>query len=239
MNDAPSFGWFDPNDAGGDFNVQAFVVRQLLSSVHTASIVQIQAVKDINGNPVSTPGNLAPVGLVDMLIIVNMIDSQGNPTVHSAISNVPYLRIQGGLNAIICDPQVGDIGIALFAERDISSVKKTQQLSNPGSWRRFDYADGLYLGGILNKTPNQYVQFTPTGINVVDKNKNTIAMSPSGITITDDNQNTITMAAGGITINQVLFDNSSAFNINTHSHSQGADNHGDTEQNVSAPISGS
>jgi hypothetical protein len=37
----------------------------------------------------------------------------------------------------------------------------------PGSARQYDFADGMYLGGILNGTPEQFVQFNADGIRVV------------------------------------------------------------------------
>jgi hypothetical protein len=80
---------------------------------------------------------------------------------------VPYFRIQGGQNAIIVDTQVGDIGMAAFASRDISAVVANKTAANPGSFRRFDWADALYLGGFLGAAPTQYVQFTGSTLNIV------------------------------------------------------------------------
>ena len=64
------------------------------------------------------------------------------------------------------DPQVGDIGVAMFADRDISSVTANRAQANPGSRRRFDMSDGLYFGGVLNGLPMQYVQFSAAGITI-------------------------------------------------------------------------
>jgi hypothetical protein len=80
---------------------------------------------------------------------------------------LPYLRIQGGVNAVIIDPQPGDIGIAVFASRDITNVKSTKAQANPGSFRMHDFSDGMYLGGLLNGVPSQYVQFSSDGISIV------------------------------------------------------------------------
>ena len=46
-----------------------------------------------------------------------------------------------------------------FASRDISTVKNTKAVSNPGSQRTYDWSDGLYLGGFINGAPTQYLQF--------------------------------------------------------------------------------
>jgi hypothetical protein len=95
-----------------------------------------------------------------------MADSAGNTKPHKTIFKCPYLRIQGGANAIILDPQVGDIGIAVFADRDITTATKTKAQSPPSSRRKFSMADGLYLGGVLNGTPTQFVRFSTTGIEI-------------------------------------------------------------------------
>ena len=119
-------------------------------------------------------GDLSPVGFVDIMPLVNQIDGKGNPTPHVTIYNIPYLRLQGGTNALILDPQVGDIGIAVFASRDISKIKSTKAQANPGSGRSYDFADGLYLGGVLNAVPQQYVRFSSSGIEIVSPTKITL-----------------------------------------------------------------
>jgi hypothetical protein len=42
---------------------------------------------------------------------------------------VPYFRVQGGADAIIIDPKVGDLGIAVFCSRDITGVKRSKEAS--------------------------------------------------------------------------------------------------------------
>ena len=86
---------------------------------------------------------------------------------------------------MILDPQVGDIGVCVFASRDISAVKAAPQAAadnaasgrggaNPGSARTFNFADGLYLGGVLNGVPEQFVQFHAAGIRVFSPTKITL-----------------------------------------------------------------
>jgi hypothetical protein len=140
------------------FNAISFVVNQLLGERSTATLVQIKAV--------TNAGDLSPVGFVDVLPLVNQLDGDGNAVPHGVVHGLPYFRMQGGTNAIILDPQVGDIGMAVFADRDISSVKANKGQANPGSMRRSDKADGMYIGGFLNGTPTQYVQFSEAGIRI-------------------------------------------------------------------------
>lgn len=145
-----------PTDQWGDYNNLAFLVGQLLSRIQTAMPVRIVSC--------TNAGGVSPVGFVDVLPLVQQIDNNGIPTPHTTVYNLPYARLQGGANAVIIDPQAGDIGIAVFASRDISGVKTSKGQAVPGSYRKFSFADGMYIGGILNGTPTQYVQFSAAGI---------------------------------------------------------------------------
>lgn len=147
-----------PASTWGEYNKLMFVVQQALGRMQTATLVRVDAV--------TNSGGVSPVGLVDITPLVNQIDGQGVATPHVTIHNVPYLRIQGGTNAIILDPQVGDIGLCVFASRDISKVKATRKRANPGSFRQYSFSDGMYLGGMLNAAPTQYVQFSAAGITL-------------------------------------------------------------------------
>jgi hypothetical protein len=115
---------------------------------------------------VTNGGGVAAAGFVDILPLVNQIDGAGNAIPHGTIFRCPYFRLLGGGNAVILDPQVGDIGLAVFADRDISSVVANQAVANPGSNRKFDMADGIYVGGLLGAAPTQYVQFSAAGIKI-------------------------------------------------------------------------
>lgn len=138
-------------DAGGDFNELAFVFQQLAAAMATSQPVLVQAV--------------GADGLtVDIQPMVAQIDGAGNATPHGIIHNVPVLRVQGGTNGIIVDPVAGDIGMAVMANRDISSVKANKAPSNPGSRRQFDWSDAIYIPGILNLTPLQFVRVGGAGI---------------------------------------------------------------------------
>lgn len=152
------FGFQNPGGSSGDYNAQAFVIQQHMRRMNTSTLVKV-----VN---VTNAGELSPVGFVDIQPMVDLVDGDNNRIPHGVIYKCPYFRLQGGANAIILDPQAGDIGIALFADRDISSVIANKGQAAPGSARRFDMADGLYIGGCLNGTPTQYVRFSSAGIEL-------------------------------------------------------------------------
>lgn len=155
MNDQAYAGAQNLFSASSEYNQIDFIVRSILGRAATATLVQVKTV--------TNTGEVAPVGLLDVQPMVAQLDGNGQATPHGIIHNVPYLRLQGGANAVIMDPQVGDIGIAVFGSHDLSSVKANKATANPGSRRRFDMADALYIGGVLNGTPQQYLRFTSTG----------------------------------------------------------------------------
>ncbi|OYV51346.1 MAG: hypothetical protein B7X10_00790 [Burkholderiales bacterium 21-58-4] len=170
MSESGYQGAFNTRTGLGAFNTQLFLIRRVLAEAHTAALVQIVSC--------TNAGTDSAVGFVDVQPLVDQLDGTGKPVPHGQLHSLPYLRMQGGANAVILDPQPGDIGIAIFAERDISRVKANKAQAAPGSLRKFDMADGLYLGGVLNGVPTQYVQFSPTGISIVTPNN--IDMTASG-----------------------------------------------------------
>lgn len=148
-----------------DFNSMHFVVQQATRLMSTATLVQVKKV--------SNAGEVAAVGHVDVLPLVNLMDGANNATSHGTVYNLPYYRLQGAGKGIILDPKVGDIGMAVFADRDISAVKKNKARSNPGSRRRFDMADGMFLGSFLGAPPTSYLQFKDDGSIVLSPDNGT------------------------------------------------------------------
>lgn len=146
-----------PSDFDSEQNGLNFAIQQAMLKLQTSLPVRVMAVRN---------AGLAPVGQVDIQVLVDMVDGQGNTVQHGTISNVPYFRLQGGTNAVIVDPSPGDIGMACFCSRDISAVKSVRDAAPPGSWRSHDFSDALYLGGFLNGTPTSYIQITEGGILV-------------------------------------------------------------------------
>lgn len=162
-----------PSDVADDYAATRFIIQSLLARVSTCTLVRVVAC--------SNSGGLTSVGTVDVQPLVNQIAGDGAAWPHGQLYKLPYCRLQGGANAIILDPQPGDIGLVAFASRDISVIKtptgktKAAQATtrgiNPGSARKFNMADGLYIGGLLNAAPEQYVIFNADGIEVVSPTK--------------------------------------------------------------------
>lgn len=135
-----------------------FIISSIVNRIQTVTLVQVKAVKATG---------VSPVGTVDVQPMVAQLDGNGGIHPHGTIYNIPYFRLQGGANAVVIDPKVGDIGMCGFCSRDISAVKNNKAPSPPQSHRKYDYADGLFFGGFLNGTPSQYIYFKDGGIDIV------------------------------------------------------------------------
>lgn len=202
------FGTAPPQLEDDPFNITQFMIQQwVMNNVSTAKLVKVVSC--------TNSGGLTRAGTVVVQPLLNQMTAQRNPIAHGQLFALPYLRAQGGVNAVIIDPVAGDIGVAIFCDRDITALKNalqagTTSLQNPGSFRAYDWADGLYLGGFLNGAPTQYVRFTDAGLDIVSPS--TITVRAPAITL--DGDVTITGATTG--------DGEGTFNniaVSTHVHS--------------------
>lgn len=152
------YGQETPGSIASEYNMLAFVVRQLIAKIQTITLVKVISC--------TNAGELALAGTVAVQPLVYQMTGNRVAVDHGVIYDVPYLRVQGGNTAFIIDPAPGDIGICGFCSRDISNVKKARGPATPGSLGMFDYADGLYWGGVLNGLPSQYVRASADGLEL-------------------------------------------------------------------------
>lgn len=186
--DKTNYGALYKAENGSEWNDLQFFIRRCLMQQNTSLPAKVLTVSG---------GGLAPVGFVSIEILVSQVTGNNETVSNPKISNVPYCRVQGGKNAVIIDPEPGDIGIAVFCQRDISSVKRSKKTSPPGSHRVFSMSDAIFVNTCLNGTPEQYIKFDGSGIAVY---------SPTKITCTApeilmEAENSITMTAQNVTIN--------------------------------------
>lgn len=242
-----------PSDSNSDFDVTCFIVRQMMSQLETMKLVKVTAVT-------GGGGAIAKAGTVSVQLLVNQLDGAGNSTPHGIVHGIPWWRLQGGTGAVICDPVVGDIGYVLCADRDISNVKTAVEAgksaqTNPGSFRKYSVSDGIYVGGCLNDIPAQYLAFTADGMLWTDKSGNVLKSTSAGFEMTPAggifkiNGNAIVtgnLQLGGGVLNQAgsrytgtistagdLI--AGTISVKSHTHTQPADSHGDTEQPTNPP----
>lgn len=233
MAEEKGYGYLYPDGQSSPPGSQDFFVRMILNRISTATEVKIVSC--------TNAGGLSPVGFVDVQPLVNQVDGNNQAVPHGVVHTLLYFRLQGGKNAIIIDPEPGDIGLAVFCDHDISSVKASKSQANPGSSRRFDMADGVYVGGNLNGTPSQYVQFSGAGITITSPTAVTVNAPSATVNCATSNVNatgsaavtapSISLGAAGQSL--LAFVTSafqSLFNSHTHPDPQGGNTSPPTQQ---------
>lgn len=158
-------------------NQLEFLIKTLTRDMSTAIPVIVTAVQT---------GDTNAAGYVDARPLVAQIDAWGNSLPMASIHHLPYFRLQAGRAAVVIDPVVGDIGLAIFAQSDCSAIKQGQsETVQPGSWRKFDQADGFYVGGFLNTSIDTYVRLAQDGTVKVKAPGNMTIDAPT-VTYTGD-----------------------------------------------------
>lgn len=179
-------------------NQEMYLIERMLARVNVATLVKVVAVH---------PGADNAAGTVDVLPLVDMVDGAGAPTRHTTVYGLPYAQLQGGGYAFVCQPVAGDIGVCLFADSDISSVKSALKEATPGSQRKFSMSDGIYLMG-WNPTsaPSKYVKVDGAGVHVVGNTDVTGSVDSDtsykvkGIKVIGEQQPNIPAPTGGGTV---------------------------------------
>ena len=171
-------GQQEPTDSNSEWDVITFMIAQALAQLEIMLPVQVVAVHPGSGSPPAA-------GTVDVQLLVSLLDGAGNATPQGVVYGLPYFRLGGGPWAVIMDPAVDDFGYSVSASRDISAVKAKPGIQNPGSLRKHSYADGVYMGGILNGAPKAYLWLKSDGTwTLNDKPGNVLQGDTNGITAT-------------------------------------------------------
>ena len=157
-NDQQTTNYRASQSVGGAAEFEA-IVRSLMGKNHTLMLGEVMAVTQ-------EASSTAAVGYLSVRPMVFMVDGSNNNYARATINNVPFFRLQAGGNAVILNPKVGDIGLIAYCERDISMVKRNKKQAAPNSRRQFNINDAVYLGGMLNGVPSQYIHFTDNKIIV-------------------------------------------------------------------------
>jgi hypothetical protein len=203
-------GQMNPNTAGSPYNSLQFIIDQAIrGKVNTAIVVKVTKVSG---------------QYVDVLPLVTQVDGFGKAIAPTQLFHLPFMRYHAGIASVILDPVVGDIGLAVFAQKDCSNVKQgTSEPQIPASFRTHSMANGFYIGGFLNRQPTTYVELKQSGEIVIT--------APNGLTINGD-----VTTNGNISINgsQTLTGDCTASGISLANHIHTGDSGGKT----SPPIGG-
>jgi hypothetical protein len=142
--------------AQDEMSLMRFIAEQVVNGMATTTLVEVVAVG---------------AETVDVRPLTKQVDGAGNGIDHGIIHGMPVHAMRAGPAVIRIKPRIGDIGAAMFCHSDISGVKANKKASVPGSRRRYDWSDGLYIGGFLPKT-------APTTIIEIDAGNNVVITAP-------------------------------------------------------------
>ena len=128
-----------------------FFVKSFISRISTAvPVIVLSAEANASGGP---------AGYVDAKPLVMDVNTNRQAVEPPVIYGLPYFRLQAGSAAVVMDPVPGDIGLAVFAQRDCSALQPEAKSPVPPATRRaYSAADGFYIGGFLNAAPQTVIE---------------------------------------------------------------------------------
>lgn len=182
--DAPFEAQFD---AG---RMNEWVITRLMRTINTADLVKVLAVYP----------DTEAVGFVDVQRLVQQQTTLGVVINNVPIYRLPYMRLQGGQSAVILDPVVGDLGVAVFAQRDITTAASTRTEGPAPTNRAYDSGDGLYLGGFLNAAPTQWLKFLPDAAGIEVNTPGDLTIQTGGELQVQVGGNLTVSVAGTVTV---------------------------------------
>ena len=168
MSDDARLG-FGPQALASEALRQELLIRSLLLTARTAIPVKVLAVHPVEGSPPA-------IGTVDVQPLVQTVDGSGNRWPMAPVYGVPFMRIQAGGTAIVVDPVVNDIGLAVACDRDISGVLASGgQQSGPGSARTHHVSDLVYALSIISAAEvTQYILANASGMTLLSPQQITL-----------------------------------------------------------------
>lgn len=147
-------------------NILQFLIKQNIDKINTIKVVEVIAVYDDS---------------VDIKPCVNFLNGDLESVEPNIVFNIPYFTYQCGSKAIKIKPVIGDWGLALINDTNISKIKNTKQRANPDNLRKFSLADSVYIGSFIKKTaPTEYIDITENGIDIITTG--TININSTGAT---------------------------------------------------------
>ena len=171
---------------GDDLSNLLFLAKHQMARLRTVQVAKVLAVYPGSSSQQNS-GRYLPT-TVDVQIMVDQVDANGQRMAHSTIYGLVVGRWHGGGNAILHDPVVGDVGVIHTSDRDISSVVANEgEQSAPGSGRRHDLSDAVYMGGLWTAAP----------INFIDLRNGNISITTPGTLAHKSQQDTTTRSVEG------------------------------------------
>ncbi|HFD3343746.1 TPA: Gp138 family membrane-puncturing spike protein, partial [Klebsiella quasipneumoniae subsp. similipneumoniae] len=140
-----------------DVSCQGNAVLSLIAgAIKGCVFADIVLVKKVNGKTLT------------VFPLVTGTNASGGSIENQDVYNVPFIQYQAGNSSVKMTPRVGDIGLVIACDKDITNVKKSKSGGPPPTQRRHSYSDAVYITAIasLNGEPTEFAEFTGSGINI-------------------------------------------------------------------------
>ena len=173
----------------GAYNALDFAMEQKLRNGLTTSFVgRVDAC--------SGKGSDDGSGSVSATQLTAQADASGKSLPMPSMSKLPYVRVQGGIAALIIDPVPGDVALFSSCKQDISGIKQgTSEPVPAGSYRQFSQSDSVMVGAIHTKKPEVWIE--------IKQDKTVIIHAPKGVKIETDETVEVTAKKVDITAPEV------------------------------------
>ncbi|MBS5291672.1 MAG: hypothetical protein KHY22_04020 [Sutterella wadsworthensis] len=140
----------------GSINALEFFVRSMINGiVNTAIPVRVDSIE--------RPAEGGGAAYLKATPLIQQRNAAGDALPCVPIPRLRWFRLQHGTAAIICDPKVGDIGLAVVAHQDVSNLDGGSEPQPPNSFRTFDLSDGFYIGGFWGSAPKTFIRIEDSG----------------------------------------------------------------------------
>ncbi|MEH1005999.1 Gp138 family membrane-puncturing spike protein, partial [Klebsiella pneumoniae] len=132
------------------------VLSLIAGAIKGCVFADIVLVKKVNGKTLT------------VFPLVTGTNASGGSIENQDVYNVPFIQYQAGNSSVKMTPRVGDIGLVIACDKDITNVKKSKSGGPPPTQRRHSYSDAVYITAIasLNGEPTEFAEFTGSGINI-------------------------------------------------------------------------
>ena len=177
--------------ASSEYNALHFIITSIIKGlVNTAIPVRVDAIE--------RPGTGGGARYLSATPLVKMRSAAGDALESVSIPKLRWFRLQHGKAAIVVDPKPGDIGLAVFAQQDVSALNGGNEPVQPGSFRAYDMSDGFYIGGFFGPPPTTFVHIEDSGDIVITGPKN-VTVNTTNATVNASGQTTINTPTTTIT----------------------------------------
>jgi hypothetical protein len=161
------------------------------------------------------------------------VDGTRAPVTLTTVSDVPVHFPAGGGYTLTFPVKPGDECMLVFMERSIDNWHQQGGVQTPSDHRMHDINDCIAHVG-LRSQPNVIPALSTTSVQMrSDGGGDYVEVSAAGITV--KTAGTITLQGSSVKI----ITPGNSFTLETHTHTQGSDGHGDSEVPTNAPLAGS